>query len=273
MGSLMSLSRRVFIKMSVGFSAMLAFLGGQRLAAGDKEDRASPRAIAEASFAAFKKKDYQRFAEFFHPDECLRFQKFVVALVDEAAKNDEIKAALAAFKPYESHEALKEAKPADVLSAYMSNAIGGLEGIDEVLAEAKIQILGEIPEGKKVHVICRTTWPRPSPTTCIKDGDQWHIMLNDELVRMMSNLENRKKLNDLPLSVLSSPKLKAIDVIGHVPDGADTAQVYCRNTMTIEDVEIVVAGVYPVRKGDAAWDLLKGGDKKAIAKAMREYWE
>ena len=51
-----------------------------------------------------------------------------------------------------------------------------------------------------------------------------------------------------------------------------TAQVYCRSLMVIGDIEFTVAGVYPVREGDAAWELLKGKDKQAIAKAMREKW-
>jgi len=239
---------------------------------------ATPRELALESFDAFKNQKLDTFAADFHPDELKRFKEFAAKLMaaeikDKGRAGLELTALREFFDPLDSVDAVNAAEPAKVLESFMKNMLVQIPGYKELLADAKLEIMGELPEGDKVHVITRTFLPRPSPVTCQKHEGQWRLMLNPELSQMVFNFEKlehfrkAKIVEDIPQG-----KIERVDVIGHVADGDDLAQVLCRVHMKVGDFAFPVFGCYPVRDTDAAWKHLGDKDKTELVKALREKW-
>lgn len=240
------------------------------------KSQASPVAVARASFEALKRQDTRVFVGLFHPDEFKRFKEFASEVFTYDRPDGEIRQIRKLFAPYDSAERVASASGSDLLAAFLKNTLAATPGLDEILAEAELQILGEIEEQPdKVHVITRTVLPRPSPVSCQRSDGRWYQLLNEETMRLISALERKKHFDKKGVSVeqlSESMTMDTIDVLGHVADGEDTAQVLCRVTMKIDDFSFPILGCYPVRRGETAWDHLEDNDKTKLVDALRAKW-
>lgn len=240
------------------------------------EAQATPTALARESFGAFKRRDIARFVSLFHPSEIERFKIFAVDVFKYEQPDNQVDQIRKAFAPFSTTASVTAASGSDLLAAFLKNSVTSIPGFDEIMADVKVEILGEIVESpEKVHVISRTLMPRPQPVSCQKYQGRWHLLLDEETMRVISAFQRmehfRKK--GVPIDeLLQEPKLEKIDVIGYVKDGDDLAQVLCRINMKINDFDIPVFGCYPVRNGEVAWNHLDDSDKTKLIEALRAKW-
>jgi hypothetical protein len=238
--------------------------------------QSTPEALARQSFEAIKRRDIPAFVSLFHPDAIKRFKGFATELFKVDDRAGKLAAMRKMFAPFDTAQKIAAASGSDLLIAIHKNFFESNPGLDEILKEAKVEILGAIVEPPdKVHVITRTFLPRPSPVTCQKHDGRWSLLLNDETLRMISQFEQiehfRKK--NIPVEELAKKTtIDQISVVGYVNDDDDTAQVLCRIRGTIDDFSFPILGCYPVRKGEPAWDHLNDKDKAKLADALRAKW-
>ena len=237
----------------------------------------TPSEAARASFEAFRRRDLDKFVDLFHPDAIAQFKAFAVKLFKHEPADAQLEKIRAMFKPLETTEAIEAASEKDVLKTFLNNSLEAIPGLDEILEGAKLQVLGEIAESADVvHVVTRTVLPRPSPVTCKRWKGQWRQLLNDDQMRLITAFEQRAHFRGKGLDpdrVRAQMKLDKIDVIGHVADGEDTAQVLCRIEGHVDDFKLPICACYPVRKGEPAWELLKSDDESKLIDALRAKWK
>jgi hypothetical protein len=238
--------------------------------------QASATAVARESFEALKRQDIPAFVSLFHPSEFKRFKEFALDVFKHDQPDEEIQQIREQLAPYDSTTSVESATGSDLLTAFLTNTFAAIPGFNEILGEAKLQILGEIEETPdRVHVITRTVLPRPSPVSCQKSDGRWYQLLNDETMRMITGFERKEHLRkkSVPIERLpNSMTMEKIDVLGYVNDGEDLAQVLCRITMNIDDFDFPVFGCYPVRSGEPAWHHLNDKDQRELVKDLRSKW-
>jgi hypothetical protein len=237
----------------------------------------SPSDVARASFEALRKRDLDAYVSYIHPDALKKYKAFAVAVFNYENPDEEVKQIRTIFYPYHTADAVEAASGAELNKAALKNTLAGIPDLDTLLADAKLQVLGEIAESPDtVHVITRTFLPRPSPTTYKKRNGRWFQLLNDEQLRLVAAFEQKAHFRAKGLKPEQLPqkvKLDKVDVIGHVPDGDGVAQVLCRGETSIEDFKIPFFACYPVRKGEPAWNWLKADDEAELIKVLRAKWE
>lgn len=238
--------------------------------------QASPTAVARASFDSLKRKDMQAFVSLFHPAEIKRFKAFALDVFKYEKPDEEILQIRKLFAPCDSAGSVASTSGSDLMASFLKNTFAAVPGFDDIIGGSKLQILGEIVEKEdKVHVITRTVLPRPSPVSCQRSDGRWYQLLNDEAMRTITAFERKEhfRKKGLPIERLSkSMSMKTIDVVGHVNDGEDLAQVLCRVTMKLDDYTFPVFGCYPVRRSEPAWNHLNDEDKTMLVDALRSKW-
>jgi hypothetical protein len=236
----------------------------------------TPLAVVRQSFEASKRRDFATTAALLYPDEAKRFKLFAADVFRVEKPGEQVDQLRKLFAPYQTMKSVAAATGADLFAAMAKNAAAGIEGFDELMASAKLEILGEITEGPDtVHVITRTILPRPQPVSCRKLQGRWYLLLNDQATRLMTAFERaehfRKKklaIEDIPTKV----RMEEIKVIGHVKDGDGLAQVLCRIKARIDDFTFLGLGCYPIREGEPAWNHLADKDKTKLVEALRAKW-
>ncbi len=262
---------------------LLTLLAASSLSLGQDKSKseASPSALAQESFDAFKRGDTAKYVSFFHPNELKRLQAFVVELFKSRESDQEpdkdIEQLRKLFAPFDSVEKATAAKGTDLLAAFLKNTVTNNPDFGAILASAKLQILGEIVEGEdKVHVITRTVLPRPQPTSCQKQDGDWRLLLNSETLQMMEAFERKslyKRKGWTQAEIAQKTKIDQVEVVGHVMDGEVTAQVLCRVKMKTDDIGYSLFACYPVREGEPAWDHLGDKDRTKLAEALLSKWK
>lgn len=257
-------------------SVALGLLDSLVLAQDVPKAQASPEAVARASFEALQKNDFESFAALFHPEESKRFKDFAVGVFEYENPDREIEQIRKMFGDFDSAEKVKGATGRDLLNGFLTTVYSMNPGFEDIIRQAKLEILGTIQEQPdKVHVITRTVLPRPSPVSCRQSEGTWYQLLNEETLRMVSAFERKEHFREKALSgqnLAAAVKMDKVDVLGHVPDGEDTAQVLCRVWMKLDDFSFPVFGCYPVRKDEPAWKHLDDEDTELLVEALRAKW-
>ena len=240
----------------------------------------TPVVLARESFQAIKQGRFREFAEMLHPEELSKFKAFAVAVAESAASDQQTQGIQQLFKPFSDPESLAGAAEVDVVEAFLKGTTERIPGYQELLADAKLELLGEVKEDDDlVHVVYRAILPRARLITCGRHEGTWRLMLSEDMTRLMNSLElkshfEKKGLDSLEiLRLLSSMRIHDMRVLGHVKDGNDAAQVVCRVTMKADDYTQKQLGVYPVRRGEPAWSLLDQPDQEPLAAALKKKWE
>lgn len=240
------------------------------------EAQATPTAVARESFETLKRRDIAKFVSLFHPAEVKRFKAFALGVFKYERPDSEVQQIRKWLTPFNSTESITSASGADLLAAFLKNSLASIPGFDEIMADAKVEILGEIVESPdKVHVISRTVMPRPQPVSCQKHQGRWYQLLNDETMRVIIGFQRKEHFRKKDVRIedlVQKPKLDKIDAIGYVKDGDDLAQVLCRINMKIDDFDFPVFACYPVRNGEPAWSHLNDRDKTKLVEALRAKW-
>ncbi len=245
-------------------------------AQGVMKGQATPSAVIRESFEALKRRDFQTTVSLFHPDETRKFKAFAIDIFKHERPDEEILLIRRMLAPFNSAESVALASGSDLLSAFLKNSLSTISGFDELMANAKLEIMGEIEETPdKVYVISRTITPRPQPASCRKLDGRWYQLFDDSVMRVITAFEQkehfRKKIPEIE-DVFRKSSINAIEAIGYVKDGDDTAQVLCRFVTRIEDFDIPMIKCYPVRKGEPAWSHLNDKDKSKLVEALRSKW-
>jgi hypothetical protein len=215
-----------------------------------------------------------------HPSEAEKLKKFAVTLFKKTAEDQQVEQILPLFKPYADADAIAEAEAVDVVEAFLRGTTGQIPDYKEIFAEAELKLLGEVTEDEDVvHVVYRAILPRPQLISCRREKGKWFMLLNGDMTRLIEAVERmehfKKKGRDETeaLELAAKVRLKGVDVLGHVPDGQETAQVVCRTVMELDDYAFTQMGVYPIRSGEPAWTILKSGDERALAAALKQKWD
>jgi len=232
-------------------------------------------AVARHSFEALKRRDIATFVSLFHPDEIKRFKTFATDAFKVDKPDQEIQQIRKLFAPFSTIQGVAAASGSDLLTAFLKNLFTSIPNFDEAIANAELQILGEVVERPdKVHVITRIAL-RPQPVSCQKHDGRWYQLLNDEVLRVIAAFERKEYFRKKNVAIENIQKRMTMDqiaVIGHVKDGDDVAQVLCRIKMKIDDFSFSIFGCYPVRKGEPAWNHLDDKDKTKLVYALRAKW-
>jgi hypothetical protein len=254
----------------------LSLVPSTALAQGGSVEQNTPSAVARESFEALKRLDLAAYASRFHPDEIRRFKAFAVDVFRYERPDDEVRQLRKSLAPFNTAESVAVADGSDLLAAFLKNSLTSIPGFEALLEAAKLEILGEIAETPDtVHVVTRSITPRPQPVSCRKHDGRWYQLFDDAVMRTLTAFEQKERFRKQNLTfeeVIRKAAIGKIDVIGHVQDGADTAQVLCRFNMKIEDFDLPMFKCYPVRKGEPAWDHLNDSNKIKLVEALRSKW-
>jgi hypothetical protein len=153
----------------------------------------TPVAVARESFDALKHRDVARFVGFFHPDALKRFKAFA-ADVFKGEKPDEMMGAFRTlFAPFKTPQGVAAASGSELLTAFLKNQLASIPGVDEILAKAELEVLGEVVERRDtVHIITRTVLPQPKPVSCQEYQGRWYLLLDDTMLRMITTFERNE---------------------------------------------------------------------------------
>ena len=273
------LSTRFFMFVIVSFFVGCSGTNGNSAASSGKKtayDQSTPQALAKSSFDAFTEKDVEGFASLYHPEALESIKTFAVALFEYKGDAQSLKHLKSLFEPFETTKAVKNASGNELMATMYKNSMAMIPDFDEMIKDYKMTILGEINEGSEtIHVIVRNMLPRPNAVSCKEMDGKWYLLLNDEQLKMIQNFKMLEHFEgNLALAVAATrPEINTVDVVGHVMDGEEVAQVLCRSTMKMDEFKIATLGCYPVRKGEVAWEHLNDSDSTELAKAMKDNWE
>lgn len=239
------------------------------------DSQATPSAAARKSFEALKQRDIATYAALVHPAEGDRFKTFATDVFQMDGTDLQVQQIRGLFAPFDTPKAVSAAKGSELFAAFMKNSLMSIPGYEEIMANADLEILGEITEGPdRVHVITRTVTLRPQPVSCQKHGGRWYLLLNDETMRMITAFRQKEQIRKNAGAAEGGlkPEIDQINVIGHVQDGDGLAQVLCRIQMKTGALDFSILGCYPVRESEPAWKHLNDKDQTKLVDALRSKW-
>lgn len=237
----------------------------------------TPETLVTESFEALKQHDFMKYSLLYHPSELDRFKRFAESLFKSKNRSESVKKNRKLFLPFDSAEDISQAAKENIFAIFIENSVNSIPDFDKLMADAKLEILGRITETPQtVHVIAGTVMPRPSPLSCQKFNGRWYLFHKEDINKLISNFEKSEFSNKNNLNIteaISKTEIGKIEVLGHVMDGKDLAQVLCRVNIKIADFQMTLFACYPIRENDPAWSHLNDKDKTNISNALRSKWE
>lgn len=234
----------------------------------------SPEEVVQTAFEALAQLDFDRYVALTHPDSKQEFHQFVMELLESDSTEPAIVQAKQLFAPIDSLEKAKQATPDQLLKTYMENGIQRTPGVKEMLATAKLQILGTITESPdRAYVIARSVLPRPQPAACEKHEGKWYQRLDENTRNKLSALRQMNAQGGKPANPAEKKSsLDSVEVVGHILEEEGRAQVLCRIEMTTAGIQQSILACYPVNEGEEAWNHLKDKDPAELIAALKKKW-
>jgi hypothetical protein len=248
----------------------------------------TPREVVEKSIQLTKELKFEENASLILPGDRAKLKKIILSLFDLSDKlpkdspmYQQAKASLRVLtKPLKSKKEVAAASDLEVVQNFLANIIKSIPDFEEIIRQGEVKILGEVKENDELVFIVQTfLLPRATITPCKKQDGTWYMMLGEALdglakkVEFMQYAQEHDLDDEQAFELLSNAKIKEVNVVGHVLEDADTAQVVSRTTVLLGPIEIVQLGVYPIRKGSPEWDLLGEEDREKLNAALKKKYQ
>jgi hypothetical protein len=235
----------------------------------------SPEDVFLKSREALKLRDFQDFAESMVPDDLIRFQTHLLSFVEVTKKRGEERDALRLFAGVNHVDDLKSLAPKAFLVAFFNGLMGASPAVQESLGKGKITIVGRVDEGRDTTFLIYRVIPHNQAgvpdvvraTALHRDEKRWKILLDGEMERtflvLKSQLEGRKQAPP------GSESLR-VETVGRINDKDGTAYIPYRVILPAGDSHVTRFGVYPVKKTERVYKLLKDGKTPEIKATIRD---
>ena len=163
-------------------------------AAGEK-----PEEVAHTYIRAMADLHLNVVADTMHPSALDGFQKILIKIADGiAAAPDDRKPPARVINALFGESGMATVKtepPRDIFVRFMSNLTTFVPQIREMTAGSEYQVLGHVEEGNLAHVVFRATLRRGTTEmtkmevlSLKRDGEQWKVLLTDDLADLVSGL-------------------------------------------------------------------------------------
>ena len=160
----------------------------------------TPEEAARQSLQALQDDRLARFAELLHPEALTRFRASMMEVIEAAAASGNTEEVLELFDRIKTVKHLQQLTDAQFLESYYVGVGKIRSGPQQLLREAKIEVLGQVEEGPDLaHVIYRLTVPREEDAPLqklsvmslkrVKDG--WRTLLSEDVERVVERLKQR----------------------------------------------------------------------------------
>lgn len=117
----------------------------------------SAESVVQSYLETLKSGDFQKSAELMHPEALEKFRSLLIPLVEAAADAKAEESLLPLFKGVSDVAALKKLSPAGFFAAFFNGIAEVNPMIKDALASGNMTVLGSVPEGDVLHVVCRTS--------------------------------------------------------------------------------------------------------------------
>ncbi len=153
----------------------------------------TPEAATERFLQLMKEQRWDAVAEMFHPDEMKRFHGMFVEILEtlESTDDEDIEQFAAIFG-VESSADLKAKTPNEFFAGLFGTLIGMAGGI----SFDKLDVLGHVVEGDKVHVVTRVTMStmgfsmtQMEVVTMTRHEDKWAVMMTGKIEGMVQAMK------------------------------------------------------------------------------------
>lgn len=246
----------------------VALLGRTAQAQAPAPAPGTPAAAAQKTLLALKQGRLEDFTASMHPEALESFRAMLLPVVEGAAKEGKQAEVLPLFVGAADVEALKKLGPSEFYVAFLRGTLEKMEVLS-TLAGANHRMLGHVMEGPVAHVVYRMSMRLdqrdivlPSVISLKKNGAEWAALLTGEVEGMAQILKQRLD-NPGQIPDLSSAKVQP-EILGHVPDGKQSAYVVVRWITTLGSARTTKTSAHQLQPKDAGWKLLIKGDRAAL---------
>lgn len=170
--------------------------------AADSPAPSSPESVAESYLQALKAGQYLPAAELMHPEALEKFRAMVLPVVEESAGGDQTESLLPLFRGASNIAALKKFSPAEFFAAFLGAITDANPGMKEALASGSLTMIGSVPEGDTIHVVCRTagtvegiTFSKMEVVSLKRSTGSWRVLLSGEMEGIVQALRKARSDN------------------------------------------------------------------------------
>jgi hypothetical protein len=117
----------------------------------------SAESVVQIYLEALKAGDFQKSAELMHPEALEKFRSLLIPLAEASAGEEGEDNLLSLFKGVSDVAALKKLSPAAFFTAFFNGLTEMSPGLKDALASGNMTVIGSVPEGDTLHVVCRTS--------------------------------------------------------------------------------------------------------------------
>jgi hypothetical protein len=246
------------------FTALMVLQSTARAAEEDSE----ARKVATESFAALKEGRFDDYMEYVVPEDIELLSEYVREIVKLAEASEDPRAGQL-VEVFGTAESLSELTPPQVAASYLEKSTKQIPGYAEMMAEAELDVLGELPDGDdKVVLLFRVLLPRAQVMVLEKRDDRWLTRLDSAQIERASLIKDGLSDRKQALEKQVAKEITAIHVIGMIKEDAAQQHVVFRQTSTIGEEETEIVNARPVGKTDPEWKLLGKSKRKNLETAL-----
>lgn len=236
-------------------------------------DEGSPESVVKTATDAMNQGRNEEFAKAMHPEALKKFRETMMTVIEEAGKEGKADEVLKLFPTVKDIAGLKKLDDSKFFADYMGGVMKMQPALKQALAQAKVEAVGHIAEGKDVaHVVYwmklegNDKGAKVLVASLGKDGPKWKMQLAGD-IEMMTLMMKQKAQGKMDFPDF---KKTEIQVLGHLADKDEAEQVVYRTITPFAETKLKKVNVLTISKDDPAWKAVKGGDSAATTKLLKE---
>ena len=148
----------------------------------------SAESVVQSYMETMKAGDFQKSAELMHSEALEKFRTLLLPLVEAAEKAKAEESLLSLFKGVPDLAALKKLSAAGFFASFFGGLTEANPTIKDALASGSITVIGSVPEGETLHVVCRTSAAaegisvvKMEVMSLKRDAGNWRVLLSGEM--------------------------------------------------------------------------------------------
>lgn len=225
--------------------------------------------VAQESFKALMEGQIDKFVEYLHPDDIDSFAKATLEVVELAEESDKPNVKTM-FNAVGSFQELQQMNSSQVTTAFLKTATKELRDAKDLLKEVKLNVLGEIADGKDRTLIVVRMVFAPSVTVVEKHNGTWKLRMDlDQQEQLTAIKRSIIKSGQEVLEELLRREIQPVEVIG-VISRDDESLVVCRSAVTAAKDSPKKVMAVSIRENDKEHELLAVEKRPKLEAALQE---
>ncbi|MEX2026737.1 MAG: hypothetical protein WEH44_05540 [Pirellulaceae bacterium] len=237
-----------------------------RAAAGDD----SPAVVvAQDSFKALMEGQIDEFVAYLHAADVNSFAKATIEVVELAEKSDKPNVTTM-FSSVGSFQELKQMNSNQVVAAFLKTATKDLRDAKDLLKEVKLNVLGEIADGKDRTIVVSRMVFAPRVTVVEKHNGTWKLRMDADQQEQLATIK-RSIINSEQevLEDLLRREIQPVEVIGVIPR-EDESLVVCRSAASAAKGAPKKVMAVSIREKDKENEFLAAEKRPKLEAALKE---